>query len=76
MLKLNLILYYNMSLTDTQLRDLAKAMEFPLADISFKDELPKKLEMNKGYIINIEDAEDEDGNRNGGTHWTCLQINK
>lgn len=65
-----------MSLTDTQLRDLAKAMNFPLADISFKNELPAKLQFNKGYIINIEDAEDADGQRNGGTHWTCLQINK
>jgi len=65
-----------MSLTDTQLKDLSKAMDFPLAKISFKDELPNKLEMNKAYIINIEDAEDKDGNPNGGTHWTCLQINK
>jgi hypothetical protein len=64
-----------MSLTDTQLRDLSKAMEFPLADVCFKNEMPKKLEFNKGYMINIEDAEDEEGNRNGGSHWTALQIN-
>lgn len=65
-----------MSLTDSQLKILANIMEFPLAGIFFKDELPKKLEFNKAYIINIEDAEDEEGNDNGGTHWTCLQINK
>ena len=65
-----------MSLTNTQLRTLSERMKFPLADISFKDELPDKLEFNKGYIINIEDAEDEDGKSNSGTHWTALQINK
>jgi len=65
-----------MSLTDTQLKILAKAMDFPLAGVFFKDELPSKLEFNKSYIINIEDAEDENGNDNGGTHWTCFQINK
>lgn len=65
-----------MSLTDIQLRTLSKAMDFPLADVCFKDELPSKLAFNKAYIINIEDAEDEEGNGNGGTHWTCFQINK
>lgn len=65
-----------MSLTDTQLTILAKKMEFPLAGILFKNEMPKKLEFNKAYIINIEDDVDEEGNENVGTHWTCLQINK
>ncbi len=65
-----------MSLTDAQLRDLSKRMNFPLADVCFKDDLPDKLEFNKGYIINLEDEFDEDGKRNGGSHWTCFQINK
>jgi hypothetical protein len=65
-----------MSLTDAQLRDLSKRMNFPLADVCFKDDLPDKLEFNKGYIINLEDEFDEDGRRNGGSHWTCFQINK
>jgi len=65
-----------MSLTDTQLRDLSVAMEFPLAGVVFKDDMPKKLEFNKGYIINLEDEFDEDGKPNSGSHWTCLQINK
>ena len=37
-------------------------MEFPLAGILFKNEMPKKLEFNKAYIINIEDDVDEEGN--------------
>ena len=65
-----------MSLTNTQLKTLSERMNFPLAEISFKDELPAKLEFNKGYIINNEDAVDEDGKPNGGSHWTCLQINQ
>ena len=65
-----------MSLTDSQLRILAKKMKFPLAGVLFKDELPDKLEYNKGYIINLDDEFDEEGKRNDGSHWTCLQINK
>ena len=65
-----------MSLTDSQLKDLAMAMEFPLAGVVFKDDMPKTLEFNKGYIINLEDEYDDDGKPNSGSHWTCLQINK
>jgi hypothetical protein len=65
-----------MSLTDSQLRILAKKMKFPLAGVLFKDELPDKLEYNKGYIINLDDEFDEEGKRNDGSHWTCLQINE
>tara|TARA_R110000751_G_scaffold12138_3_gene41847 strand:- start:1916 stop:2560 length:645 start_codon:yes stop_codon:yes gene_type:complete len=65
-----------MSLTNDQLETLSTRMSFPLADIVFKDELPDKLEMNKAYIINNEDALDSDGKQNTGSHWTCLQINK
>jgi hypothetical protein len=51
-------------------------MNIPLATICFKDELPKKLEYNKSYIINLDNSQDEEGNDNSGTHWTCLQVNK
>jgi hypothetical protein len=63
-------------LTDSQLKDLSKRMEFPLEGVYFKDELPKKLKFNTGYIINLDDSVDEEGNENEGTHWTCMQINK
>ena len=66
-----------MSLTDSQLRELGRKMKFPIAAILFKDELPEKLEYNKGYIINLEDEFDEEtGKKNDGSHWTCLQINE
>lgn len=65
-----------MSLTDTQIYDLAKRMNIPMAKVLFKDELPSKLEFNKTYIINLQDSVDDDGHENGGTHWTMLQINK
>ena len=65
-----------MSLTDIQLKHLSKAMNFPLEDILFKDDMPKKFQFNKSYIINMQDEKDEDGNNNGGSHWVCLQINK
>lgn len=65
-----------MSLTDTQIYELSKRMNIPLAGCCFKDELIAPLSFNKCYIINLEDSEDEEGNQNSGTHWTFLQINK
>jgi hypothetical protein len=65
-----------MSLTDSQIFDLAKKMNIPMGDVCFKDELEAPLQFNKFYIINIEDSIDKEGNPNDGTHWTCFQINK
>lgn len=63
-------------LSDKNLEHLSRVMDFPLVGVFFKDELPRKLEYNKGYIINLDDSIDEDGKENEGTHWTCLQVNK
>jgi hypothetical protein len=65
-----------MSLTDTQITDLCAKMRIPLGGVFFKDELPSKLEMNKGYFINMEDSVDENGNENDGSHWCFTQIRK
>ena len=68
-----------MSLTDAQIRELCDKMKIPLAikdGIVFKDELPKKLEYNKCYFINLEDEYSAEGTLNSGSHWTCFQIAK
>jgi hypothetical protein len=65
-----------MSLTDTQITNLCKRMNIPLAEIVFKDELHAPLEYNKAYFVNLEDSHDEDGKENDGTHWTYLQLVK
>lgn len=67
-----------MSLSDTQVRELAKRMDVPLVFCDFKDNLKKtKLKHNKSYIINMEDEFDkETGQRNEGSHYTCFQVNK
>ena len=65
-----------MSLTDTQITNLCKRMNIPLANIVFKDELHAPLEYNKAYFINLEDSHDEDGKENDGSHWTYLQLVK
>jgi len=65
-----------MSLTDTQITNLCKRMQIPLADIVFKDELHTPLEYNKAYFVNLEDSHNEDGSENDGTHWTYLQLVK
>lgn len=65
-----------MSLTDTQLKELAKKMGFDLESVCFKDELPYKVKTNTSYIINLENEFDEDGEPNSGTHWCCFQVNK
>lgn len=61
-------------LTDTQIEELNKRMNIPYGGCYFKDELPKSLEPNKAYYINMQDSEDDDGNENSGTHWTYLQV--
>lgn len=63
-------------LTDQQIRELSIKMNFPLDEIIFKNQVPKKFKFNKAYIINLEDEFDEKGNLNCGSHWTCLQVNK
>ena len=66
-----------MSLSDTQIWDLAKRMDVPLVFCGFKDELnEEKLQHNKSYVINMENEFDEDGQRNSGSHYTCFQVNK
>ena len=65
-----------MSLTDTQITNLCKRMNIPLAEIVFKDELQAPLEYNKAYFVNLEDSHNEDGSENDGTHWTFLQLVK
>ena len=64
-------------LSDSDIRDLAGRMAIPLAFVDFKTELENDtLQYNKAYIINMEDEFDKDGERNGGTHWTCFQVMK
>ena len=63
-------------LTDIQIKELCKKMEIPLEGVYFKDQLPKKIKPNMAYIINMENALDENGRPNDGSHWTCLQVNK
>lgn len=63
-----------MSLTDRQIKDLAVKMNIPLADVVFKDELPNPMQMNKIYIINLENMYDINGEPNDGSHWVMAQI--
>jgi len=63
-------------LTDSQIEILCRKMSIPLAGIFFKDQMPKKIEYNRGYVINIEDSHDGEGLENSGTHWTCLYVAK
>lgn len=62
-------------LSDVQIKELAPRMGIPLEGIYFKDNLPN-LEINKAYIINLENQEDEEGNKNFGSHWVAFQIFK
>lgn len=62
-------------LTNGQIEDMAPKMGIPLEFCGFKDLLPKKLKPNKYYMINLEDADDEEG-PNEGSHWTGFQVKK
>jgi len=62
-------------LTNDQIEKLASKMGVPLEFCGFKDLLPKKIKPNRYYMINLEDADDEDG-PNEGSHWTGFQVRK
>jgi hypothetical protein len=62
-------------LTNRDLEKLASRMDIPLAFVGFKDDLPR-IQPNKYYIINLDDAEMESGKANTGSHWTGFQVNK
>ena len=63
-------------LTDSQLETLADKMDFKIAGIYYKDDIPRKVQFNKSYLINMEDKYDASGNLSAGTHWVCFQSNK
>lgn len=64
-------------LTNFQILELAPKMSIPLHSVVFKDQLDvNDLEVGKSYVINLSDEKDEDGDANGGSHWTCLHIGK
>ena len=64
-------------LNNFQILELAPKMGITLGGVFFKDELnSKELEVGKSYIINLSDEENDKGERNPGTHWTCLHIGK
>ena len=66
-----------MSLTDHELKSLAKRMGFKLEHVVFKSQLEEMdVEYNVGYIINLENEYSEDGKPNSGTHYTALFIQK
>ena len=61
-----------MALSNFQIEELSKKMNIPLEFVGYKDKLPKKLKLNRSYIINLQN-EDDEGN---GSHWCCFQVNK
>ena len=63
-------------LTDQQLESMAERMHIKLECVCFKDQLPKKLKYNVGYICNMQDELDDKGRPHDGSHWVAFQIQK
>lgn len=61
-------------LTDIQVENLARKLDIPFGGCYFKDDMPNKVDVNKVYIINLQDSITEDGEENSGTHWTMLYV--
>jgi hypothetical protein len=61
-------------LTDADIKEMAPKMGVDIAYIGFKDGIPKRLRANKSYIINLDNALDTEGKKNGGTHWVCFFV--
>jgi hypothetical protein len=60
-------------LTNYDLLRIAKKLGIPLVDILNKDVLPSSP-VEGGYIFNLQDDKDDQGNDNFGTHWVALYI--
>jgi hypothetical protein len=58
-----------MSISNTDLKDIALKYKIPLNGVFMKDEPPHTI-YEGGYIINLADNE----SNNGGTHWISLYI--
>ena len=66
-----------MSLTDDNLRALAKRMGMKLEAVVYKSQLEDMtLEYNKPYIINLDNEYAADGSQNSGSHYVALQVSK
>ena len=64
-------------LTNVQIEELCEKMDIPLEACVFKSNLKElKLKYNRSYIINLENELAEDGERNDGSHWCALQVDK
>ena len=64
-------------LTDQDIREIAPRMKVPLERICFKDELKEQpIKYNRTYIINLQNELSDEGDRNDGTHWVALQVQK
>lgn len=62
-------------ITNIALEDHAQRLALPLIGVFSKDKLPR-VRREGAYIINLQDANDEDGNPLPGTHWTAFYIEK
>lgn len=66
-----------MSLTDGELKSLAKRMGLPLKHVVYKSQLEyMTLAYNTPYIINLDNEYAVDGSQNSGTHYVALQVSK
>lgn len=63
-------------LSNLEVEQLAPRLNVPLEFCGFKDDLPRKIKPNVYYMINLENEEDSDGNKNSGSHWTGFIVRK
>jgi hypothetical protein len=60
-------------ITNFELEDLAVKHKIPLVGVYSKDQLPK-FHKDGGYIVNLQDSEDEKGKPLPGTHWCAFYV--
>jgi hypothetical protein len=58
--------------TNFQLADDLQKLNVPLVGVFNKDRFPKVPRRNGGYVINMQDDVDSQGNDLSGTHWVAL----
>ncbi|NBP02415.1 MAG: hypothetical protein EBU90_20320 [Proteobacteria bacterium] len=60
-------------MTNFDLEKRCRKLHIPLVGIFSKDELPIRPREG-GYIINLQNSVDENGNNLPGTHWTAFYV--
>lgn len=63
-------------LSNFDLMSASKKYNIKLGGVFSKDQLPSRLPLNAGYILNLQDSHDSGGRPLPGSHWVAMWLEK